>query len=318
LAIIHAMAQKTRSVIAVELSPAFLKLVEILPDEKRIAAVAIEPLDRARWEKDDYLAEQIKTAIARHCQAHDAELITAVSGNHAILRFIEVPEGEQNILDAVQWDMEQYLARPLYEYLMDYQEVGGNATKNGTVYLVAAYRRRQVERIQGIMESCGLTLAVLDVDIFAALNALEANYPGMAVGKTLLIKADVSALLCIRAQDGMFAGCESIPIESDVFDLDASARADRFLDLARQIRLHFENTARTWGTIDHAVLCGDLAAQETFREAMEDNLSTPLICLDAFKEMSFVPGTDANAAFMPGAAQCAGALGLALRRAGDC
>ena len=65
--------------------------------------------------------------------------------------------------------------------------------------------------------------------------------------------------------------------------------------------LHFENTARTWGTIDHAVLCGDLAAQETFREAMEDNLSTPLICLDAFKEMSFVPGTDANAAFMPGA-----------------
>ncbi len=304
------MAKKTRSIVAVELSPASLKLVEMFPADNRVAAVAIEPLEIGRWGDDSYLEEQIRGAINRHMRAETADLVTSVAGSHALLRRVEIPLGEDNVLDAVQWDMEQYLARPLDEYLMDYTILDSGDSEKGTVCLVAAYRRSEAERIQRLLESGGFPLAILDVDILAALNAFEANYPDLQAAHSFLIKADASSVLCIRAQNGIL-------LEYDVLSYaPAETEDDSLPELVDQIRTLFEAVNSAWG-IDNVVLCGDLVVREAFREALAAALPRFLTCLDAFKEISFVPGMESNAAFMPLAAQCAGALGLALRRAGD-
>ena len=54
------MSRKNSSVVALELSRSYLKLVEFLPAENQISMVAIKPLDAARWSDDAYLSEQIK------------------------------------------------------------------------------------------------------------------------------------------------------------------------------------------------------------------------------------------------------------------
>src|SRR6476469_9220134 len=113
------MSKKNSSVVALELSRSFLKLVEFLPEENQISTVAIKPLDASRWDDDQYLAEQIKHSVAKHTSAPDADLVTAVAGENAVIRQIEIPNGEDNVLDAIEWEMEQYLIHPLAEYLVD-------------------------------------------------------------------------------------------------------------------------------------------------------------------------------------------------------
>jgi Tfp pilus assembly PilM family ATPase len=311
------MAKKSSSVVALELSRSFLKLVEFLPSENQISTVAIKPLDASRWDDDQYLAEQIKHSIGKHVSEPDADMISAVPGENAVIRQVEVPNSEDNLIDAIQWEMEQYLIHPVEEYLVDWQPLGSNQEETAKSYLVAAYRRSEVERFKGILEQSGCSLAVLDVDIFAAQNVYEANYPEKLPLKTFLIKADSHVVKCARTQNGRFLGFECAPVDPNFMTSAGEAKAEIALGLVNSIRTALDRAADAWGGVDQIVLCGDLALDNEFREVLEANLTAEVLHLNAFKEITFALSPDKSAIFQPSAPQCAGAVGLALRRRGD-
>jgi type IV pilus assembly protein PilM len=311
------MAKKNSSVVALELSRSFLKLVEFLPEENQISTVAIKPLDASRWDDDQYLAEQIKHSVSKHTSAPDADLVSAVAGENAVIRQIEIPNGEDNIADAIEWEMEQYLIHPVEEYLVDWQALGSNQDETAKVYLVAAYRRSEALRLKGILEQSGCGLAVLDVDLFAAQNVYEVNYPEKAPLKTFLIKADSHVVKCARMQNGQFLGFECAPVDPAFMTSGAEAKSGLVLEMASRIRSALDRAADAWGGVDQIALCGDLALDNEFREVLEANLSAEVLPLNAFKEITFALGPEKSAVFQPSAPQCAGAVGLALRRRGD-
>ena len=307
-----------RSVVAVEFSPSFLKLVEFLPLENQIATVLLQPLEISQWGNDEYLAEQIRSLLQKNIRSEDIDLVCSVSAEHTALRNFEIPLAEDNVLDAIQWDMEQYLARPLDEYLMDYQLMGSNQQENGRTVLTAAYRRSEVERLQRLLESTGYPLAVLDVDTFATINAFEANYPEMLASRTFIIKADAHGIICIRTQNGSFFGNDVFKVNSGILDLNGQAKTDRLLDLVHEIRQRMDETRNEWGELDQVILCGDLAQDEEFRDLIEANSPMPMATLNAFREMVFAEGFNESAdGITSSAPQFACVLGLALRRRGD-
>jgi type IV pilus assembly protein PilM len=311
------MAKKNSNVVALELSRSYLKLVEFLPTENQISTVAIKPLDASRWDDDQYLIEQIKHSISKHITEPDADLISAVAGENAVIRHLEIPNSEDNIMDAIQWEMEQYLIHPLEEYLMDWQALGSNQDETARTYLVAAFRRREVERLKDILEQSGFGLAVLDVDVFAAQNVFEANYPEKLPLKTFLIKADSHVIKCARTQNGQFLGFESAPVDAAFMTSGNEAKAEIVLGLVNQIRTALDRASDAWGGVDQIVLCGDLALDNEFREMLESNMPSDVTHLNAFKEITFALSPEKSAIFQPSAPQCAGAVGLALRRRGD-
>jgi Tfp pilus assembly PilM family ATPase len=69
--------------------------------------------------------------------------------------------------------------------------------------------------------------------------------------------------------------------------------------------------------VDQIALCGDLALDDEFREVLEANLPSEVLPVNAFKEIAFALAPEKIAVFQPSAPQCAGAVGLALRRRGD-
>ncbi len=311
------MSKKNSSVVALELSRSYLKLVEFLPDENQIAMVAIKPLDASRWDDDEYLIDQIKACVSKHVSGPDADLVTAMFSENAVIRHVEIPNAEDNIVDAIEWEMEQYLIHPLSEYLLDYQAMGSNHDETGKTYLAAAYRRSEVERVRNIMARSGCNLAVLDLDVFAAQNVFEVNYPERLPLKTFLIKADSHMVKCIRTQNGQFLGFDTVEVDAAIMTSAAEVKNDIVLGVVSRIRQAYERAQDAWGGVDLIVLCGDLALDTEFRELLEANLPTEVLHLNAFKEINFALSPDKSAVLMPSAPQCAGAVGLALRRRGD-
>jgi type IV pilus assembly protein PilM len=214
--------------------------------------------------------------------------------------------------------MEQYLIHPLEEYLLDYQALGSNQDETARLYLCAAFRRHEVERVQRIMEQSGCSLAVMDLDVFAAQNVFEINYPEKLPLKTFLIKADAHMVKCLRTQNGFFLGFDTAPVPDAFLNTAGEAKANIVLDLVNRIRAALDKAHDSWGGVDEIVLCGDLALDTEFKEMLEANLPMPVTHLNGFKEITFTLSEDKVAAFMASAPQCAGAMGLALRRRGDC
>jgi type IV pilus assembly protein PilM len=304
-------------VVALELSRSFLKLVEFLPAENQISTVAIKPLDAERWNDDEYLVEQVRHSVSKHVTDADADLITSMSGENAVIRQVEIPNSEDNLIDAIEWEMEQYLIHPLNEYLLDYQSLGSNQDETARTYLVAAFRRSEVERFKRIMDQSGCSLAVMDLDIFAAQNVFEVNYPEKLPLKTFLIKADSNIVKCIRTQSGQFLGFETLAVDAAFMNSGEEAKSSIVASLVNQIRGAFDRTLDAWQGVDQIVLCGDLALDNDFREMLEANLPAEVTHLNAFKEITFALSPEKSAVFQPSAPQCAGAVGLALRRRGD-
>lgn len=311
------MAKKSSSVVALELSRSFLKLVEFLPEENQISTVAIKPLDASRWDDDQYLAEQIKHSISKHITDPAADLVSSVSGENAVIRQVEIPSSEDNIDDAIQWEMEQYLIHPVEEYLVDWQALGSNQDETAKIYLVAAFRRSEVMRFKNVLEQSGCGLAVLDVDVFAAMNVYEANYPEKLPLKTFLIKADSHVVKCARTQNGQFLGFECASVDPAFMSSGGEAKSALVLELVSRVRAALDRAAETWGGVDQIALCGDLALDDEFREVLEANLASEILPVNAFKEIAFALAPEKSAVFQPSAPQCAGAVGLALRRRGD-
>lgn len=303
--------QTGRSVVAVEINPAHLKFVEFLPFENRIASVVVEPMDPGQWDDDLYLEEQIRNVVQKHTRAETADFVTSVSASHALFRTVEISDEEEDFHDALRWEMEQYLARPLDEYLMDYHPMGPTVMGTGRAFLTAAYRRSAADRIQAIWEKAGAPLSILDVDAFAVVNAFEANYPALKDGPAFLIKADANATLCIRTRKGMFVGLDVIPLDAQTIGW-----AGVFPGLVEEIKSSFEAAEASDGKIAQVFLCGDLSLHEKLLDLLKYELSMPVTLLDPFREMRFIEGAEMEDAFSL-ASQCAGVLGLALRRAGD-
>ncbi len=312
------MAKKNSTVVALELSRSFLKLVEFLPAENQISMVAIKPLDAQRFDDDSYLIEQIRSSISKHIADPESDLVTAMLSENAAVRIIEIPLREDNINDAIQWEMEQYLIHPLNEYLFDFQSLGSNQDETARTYLVAAYRRAEVERFMNIMERSGCNLAVMDLDIFATQNVFEINYPEKLPQKTFLIKADSHVVKCIRTHNAQFLGFDSIAVDKNFMDAGSQTKTDIVVELVSQIRACLDKVDSEWGGVEQIVLCGDLALDNEFREMLESNMPTEVLHLNAFKEINFSLSPEKSEIFMPSAPQCAGAVGLALRHRGDC
>ncbi len=312
------MARKSNSTVGLELSPTYLKMVEFLPRENQIAVVAIKPLEPSGWKDDEYLASEIRSCLDKYVKKNGAELIACVPGEHAIIREIEIPNEEDNIVDALNWELEQYLVAPLQEYLIDFQALGSSQDERARNFLVAAFRRSEVERLRQVLEQSGFPLAVMDIDVFAAQNAFEVNYPEKRGLRTFLVKADSHSIKCLRTQHGRFLGLENLVLPVEFAVMEGEARAEMARGLAENVKDSLELASGQWGEVEELVLCGDLAMDDGFREALQAGTTMEVLPLNAFKEVAFALGPDKSAAFAPTAPHCAAAVGLALRRGGDC
>ncbi len=311
------MKKSAHSIVALDISPASLKLAEFQPLENQILWVAEQPLDANQWGNEAYLQDALRNTLGSRVHNKRAEIVTSVAGEHALIRQVEVPNAEDNVQDAIEWEMEQYLAHPLPEYLMDWQALGPNREETARCFLVAAYRRSEVQRLRALIENTGHPLSVLDVDLFAAQNVFEVNYPERLPLKTLLIKADAHSLKCLRMHNGGFVGCDIRSVDESLAQLGGSDRMNRIRDLTREVHAIADRIQGDWG-LESCVVCGDLALDVDFRAELESGLPIEATPLDCFRNIGLQTTNDAQAELMATAPRFAGVIGLALRRGGDC
>ena len=111
------------------------------------------------------------------CQITNRQVCVALNGSDVIIKTIQTDRMSLDDLSKnINWEAEQHVPFPINEISLDYQVLDPDGTdEHMNVLLVAAKRDLIDERI-GILEQAGCDVLVLDVDTFALMNALEANY----------------------------------------------------------------------------------------------------------------------------------------------
>jgi Tfp pilus assembly PilM family ATPase len=226
----------------------------------------------------------------------------------------------------IAWDMSRYLARPLDLYALDFQPVpppippegGTPETVPGHRFVVAAFRRDEAVALRDTLEAAtGLTLAALDVDAAAVVNAFAVGYPELLSDRTIVVQANLSTTALIRTRLGGFFGST---LRRDAGEAlrpaaEAQERAEGLLRCVRGIAESLRTLEGEWEAPYHIFLCGDLSLDRDFKELLRTHLPLPFNLLNPFRNL---PGPDPSEHpdVYPGA-PFAVAAGLALRLAGE-
>jgi type IV pilus assembly protein PilM len=274
-------------------------------------------------------------------------VVAAVSGRAVIVKKIVMNKlSADDAQQAIYWEAEQHVPYDINDVSLDFEILGTapNDPKQMQVLLVAA-KKDMVMSFSDLIREAGLSPTIVDVDSFAAQNAIEVNYDFAAeevvailnVGSEMtninIIQAGVpyftkdlqvggntfteavqrkfnlsqsEAAAAVRGESG--PGLEVTPVIEQACDGVATAleRAQAFL-----------RTAGEAGAITRIMLCGGSALTPGLPEFLGRRFSVPTEVVNPLQRVQYDPALFAGQDVTKVAPLLTVGIGLALRRQGD-
>src|SRR5438876_576592 len=274
-------------------------------------------------------------------------VVAAVSGRAVIVKKITMNKlSAEDAQQAVYWEAEQHVPYDINDVSLDFEILGPapNDPKQMQVLLVAA-KKDMVMSFSDLIREAGLQPLIVDVDSFAAQNALETNYDfasseviailniGAEITNINIMQAGVpyftkdlqvggntfiesaqrkfnlsqsEAAAAVRGESG--GGLEMTPVVEQVCESVATA-----LERA-QVYLRTSNEA---GALSRVMLCGGAALTPGVAEFLNRRFGVPADIANPLSRIAYDPGLFAGQDVMKVAPFLTVGIGLALRRLGD-
>src|SRR5258706_2220974 len=176
---------KKQSLVGLDIGSHTIKAVELEGDSskthKLIRWGISAPLAEAIVDGEIMDRQLVTDAISNLLESRGIKsrnVVAAVSGRAVIVKKIVMNKlAAEDAQQAVYWEAEQHVPYDINDVSLDFEILGAapNDPKQMQVLLVAA-KKDMVMSFGDLMREAGLSPAVVDVDSFAAQNALEANY----------------------------------------------------------------------------------------------------------------------------------------------
>jgi type IV pilus assembly protein PilM len=341
--------------LGIDVSSSGVKIVELVPGEKsamRLQRYAIEPIERGaiadgNVEQPEQVADALNRAL-RRMGSRTREAALAMPASAVITKRITLPAGlsEEDYEFQVESEASQYIPFAIEEVNLDFQILGAAASGEDEVdVLLAASRKEKVEDRVAIAEMCGLKPMVMDVDTYAARQALDrvaGMLPNQGQGLVIAVfdigsvVTNVSVVLngqTVFEREQAFGGQhltqdlvrlygltpEEAELKKRVGDLPESFQTDVLQPFVEQgasdvmRALQFFFTSTPYARVDRIYLAGGSSVVPGLVEAIEDRTQVPTELLSPFEGME-IADTVREKQLRLDAPALVTACGLAMRR----
>ena len=345
---------KKQSLVGLDIGSHTIKVVELEPQSGksyRLARWGISaPLAEAIVDGEIMDRQLVTDAISNLLESRgiaSRSVVAAVSGRAVIVKKITMNRlSAEDAQQAVYWEAEQHVPYDINDVSLDFEILGPSPTdpKQMQVLLVAA-KKDMVMSFGDLMREAGLSPLIVDVDSFAAQNALEANYDfgAQEVVAILNIGAEITNINIVQAgvpyftKDLQVGGNSFIEAAQRKFNLSQTEAAEAVragssanLEIGPVIEQACESlataleraqaylrTAGEAGALTRIMMCGGSALTPGLAEFLNRRFSIPAEVANPLARISHDPALFEGQDIMKVAPLLTVGIGLALRRQGD-
>jgi len=300
------MASPRNSIGGLDINRSSICFTQRVPDSSTIHNVGIQPIEMGG---EDYweTAKSYLDDLISQTKIQGETIVSSLPGEYAIIKKLFLDGTEQDIDDAIEWELSQQIIGSIDEYVYDYQPLTGNGGEGFKNYLVVGYRKTAVDRITKLLKSRKLNPVIIDLDIFALINVYEINYEDRKTVPALIIFSDTSRTKLIATVNGDFNDIE-------IFDHTEGTQAvESYIDILNEniAKLLAYNKKFTELGDMQVYLAGSFFSKPDIAEAVTGNVKNSEI-LFPFRKITCSAGIDDEKVkeFSP---QLAVSVGLALR-----
>ncbi len=177
----------------------YTKIVE-LEDKKGVVRVKTALKERTpellvgQEEIDmDVMAEFLKSIFSQY-KIKNKNVALALNSSFVITKTVSMPlVVDEEIQQAVMWEAEQYAPFGMDQVNVSYQIMNKNVEKNEMTVLIVLTKKAIVESYVMALKKAKLNVKIIDVDIFAASNALLENEIEMKDKHNMLVDVGYSS-----------------------------------------------------------------------------------------------------------------------------
>jgi Tfp pilus assembly PilM family ATPase len=299
------MAKKTQYVVGLDLGTENCTLVALNAQKKQIEIVGrtqIQPSWRSgnlefgagihSWLVELKLDKGVKAVAA------------CLSGTRSMLQLVEI-DNALSVEDAIRFEARTWLGTSDDELVINGLPQGTGA-HDQPAHLIAASPRKLVSALRSTMDAASLPLTEVGIDIVAAANAFEANYPSWIDRLVAVVLADARSLQILWTQDGKFMGHGILPAQS------ANPADELSLEGAKALQAGLGLVKGAASDLSGVFLCGELSRANGFASRLGSGLRADVHLLDSFASVSFPSAESVSEQLSEISPRCATALGLAL------
>ncbi len=299
------MAKKTQYFIGLDIGAENCTLVALNAQKNQIEIVGRTQIDPL-WRRGSLeMGEGIRHWLSELKLDKGIKAVAAsISGTHSMLRLIEVDESLP-LEDSIRFEARTWSGKNDNDLWINSLSQG-TGPHNEPAQLVAAVARSSVHSLRGILDAASLPLTEVSLDIVAAANSFEVNYPSWTDRLVAVVLADTRSLQICWTQNRQFVGHGVILAQStnpaDELALEGSNALQSGLGLVKGAS----------SSLNGVFLCGELSGTAGFSARLGSGLHADVRLLDAFAAIPF-PSAEAMAEQLSEISpRCATALGLAL------
>jgi len=341
--------------IGLDISSTAVKLLELSQTgggRYRVESYTVVPLPPdAVSEKNIVDVEAVGSALSRalsRAGTRTKNTAVAVAGSAVITKVITMPASlsDDDMLDQIQLEADQYIPFPMEEINLDFQVLGPTENDETSVdVMLAASRSENIDVRVAALEIAGLKAEIVDVEAFAmetAFSLLGQQLPDGGSEKTIAV-IDVGATMTILnvlhdfktiyTREQVFGGKQLTEEIQQRYGLsyDEAGLAKKqgglpdnyksevlqpFKEgLAQQVSrsLQFFFSSSQYSSVDHIVLAGGCASIAGIDEMIEEKLGITTSIANPFIDMTFASKIKPDAISNDAPALMI-ACGLAIRR----
>jgi len=266
--------ERSRTTVGLDIGASSVKLVELEHGEGGVrvlhaAEKALEPetivdgeiMDRA------LVVEAVRSLFDSRAAAR-RRVVVGVHGRGVIVKKIVMDRmSVQEAAEAIYWEAEQHVPYDIHDIALDFEILDVDKGPKQMQVLLVAAKRELILNLAEVVREAGLVLEAVDVNGFAAQNALErgAPAPGGEVSALLNIGADITNVNVVR---------DGVPL----YTQDLSLGGHSYLQsIQKAYHLSREEVERALGQTPRRL---DTTAQlEAFAADLSASLEKSLNCL---------------------------------------
>lgn len=233
---------KDKSVSGLDISTTGIKIMAVDPKHMVVLGYGSIDLDPAKVQDslmkgDDYLCEALKKLLKEKLVGHlpSNQVVVSVPTSRTYSRTMTVPaDALNNIEEAVQLEVEQYIPIAASELSIDYEVLNHN--KKEASVLVVAVPKRIVDSVVNTCQKAGLEVVMVEPAMNATARLMESTEDGHL--PTVLIDVGAATTDIGLLDGGAIRLTGGVGVGGHTFTLSISEKLKVSLEEAHQLKVH--------------------------------------------------------------------------------
>jgi len=205
---------------------------------------------------------------------------------------------EEELIDQVDWEVKEFSYSQEDEYIVDFHKLNRSHKRGAPEMVIVSVREKLISRLKRLFANGRIQVKVIDLDVFAAMRAIEVNYDLREGEMNALIEVNPTGLLFTIIEDKEFYYSQEVSLTKLGLEIDSLESSDeeevaKFISKELRRIILDNKLGENIENLNRIFLYGDMV-KDNILENLQNSYNVRIDRANPFRRLLFAPNVSVD------------------------